>query len=376
VHLGSGQRFRQVLVVTQFTLTVILVAATIVIHRQLNYMQEKDLGFDQDALVYLRIGDMDKKDKLRLRDELRDLQSVHSASLASNSLIDNVNSTSYFDYEGKLEGAGFLITRINTDASYIGTMGMKLIEGRNFDARASDSAAYIVNRTAAKRMGWSPEEALGKTFNLHDVPGPIIGVLEDFHFRPMTAAIEPAVLSYQMYGWYSGILIKVANARSITDIESVYKKYEPLTPAHYNFVDEQLDSQYKLQQTTGTLVMFFSGLAIFVACLGLYGLAAFIAERRTKEIGIRKVLGASVENVSLMLSRDFVSLVIVSVVIACPLAYQLMSTWLQSFVYRVDLSWTFFAFAGLLALSIAAITVLYQAIVAARMNPVNSLRSE
>jgi len=378
LQIGSGRRFRQALVVTQFTLTIILVGATIVIFRQLSYMKEKDLGFDKEALIYLSIGEMDQKDRLRLWDELRELGSVRSASLASNSLIDNVNSTSYFDYEGRTEGDGFLMTRINTDPAYIGTMGMQLVEGRNFDvARKSDSAAFIVNRTAAKRMGWTPQEALGKTFKLHDVSGQIIGVLEDFHFRPMTAAIEPAVLSFQSKGWYSGILIKAGDTgKSIGDIEAVYKKYEPNTPAHYNFVDDQLDRQYKLQQTTGTLVMFFSLLAIFVACLGLYGLAAFTAERRTKEIGIRKALGASVGSVSMLLSRDFVSLVLISIIVACPIAYKLMDGWLQNFVYRVEMDWKFLAVAGLLALSVAVITVLYQAVAVARKNPVHSLRTE
>ncbi|HTF20412.1 MAG TPA: FtsX-like permease family protein, partial [Chryseolinea sp.] len=222
-----------------------------------------------------------------------------------------------------------------------------------------------------------PQEALGKTFKLHDVSGQIIGVLEDFHFRPMTAAIEPAVLSFQSKGWYSGILIKAGDTgKSIGDIEAVYKKYEPNTPAHYNFVDDQLDRQYKLQQTTGTLVMFFSLLAIFVACLGLYGLAAFTAERRTKEIGIRKALGASVGSVSMLLSRDFVSLVLISIIVACPIAYKLMDGWLQNFVYRVEMDWKFLAVAGLLALSVAVITVLYQAVAVARKNPVHSLRTE
>jgi putative ABC transport system permease protein len=374
---GGGQKLRQALVVMQFSLTITLVGATIVIHQQLKFIQSKDLGFEQEELIYLQAKALDRTLLINLRDDLRGLSSVRSASLTSNSLIDVVHSTSAFDWEGKRAEDKLLITRAYVDADYLATTGMRLIAGRNFSGGPSDSSAYIINRTAATQMGWSVDEALGKEFALWHSPGQIIGIIEDFHFRPMTAAIEPLVLSGRADRWYEGIMIKAAQLQTVVaDIEAVYKKYEPETPAHFSFVDQQLAQQYRLQDTTGKLVLFFSSLAIFVACLGLYGLAAFTAERRTKEIGIRRVLGASVRSVSMLLSRNFISLVLMSILIAFPLSWWLSGRWLEDFAYRIDLEWTLFALAGMLALVIAAVTVLSQAFSAANANPVDSLRSE
>jgi putative ABC transport system permease protein len=362
----------------QFTLSVVLVTATIIISKQLSYIEDKDLGFEKEKLIYLNTGDFPSQKTQGLRDELKRYSSIGNASAATNSLVDVINSTVGFSWQGQADGDNFLITELNADPSYIPTTGMRLLTGRNFEeGRRADTASYIINETAAKRMGWRPEEALGKSIAIFQMPGHVIGVVEDFHFRPMTTAIEPFLLMDRNDRYYSGILIRAVQVReALADIAKAYKNFEAGTSPHYNFVDQQLDQQYRLQQTTGKLVLFFSALAILVACLGLYGLAAFTTERRTKEIGIRKVLGASIANVSMLLSKDFVSLVIVSIGLASPLAYFLMRSWLQSFIYRIELSWIFFAIAGLLALSIAAATVLYQAIAAARMNPVTSLRTE
>lgn len=274
----------------------------------------------------------------------------------------------------------FLITRLNADPWYLPTTGMKLISGRNFNPEMpTDTAAYIINESAARRMGWTPVEALEKSFTLYGAKGLIIGVVEDFHFRPMTAAIEPLVFSYMPSRYYSGIMVKAGPNRvkeSITLIEELYKKYDPAISAHFNFVDQQLESQYQYEQRTGKVVFFFSLLAIFVACLGLYGLATFNAERRTKEIGVRKVMGASVMNVGALLSKDSIYLVVLSIIIASPVGYFLMRTWLEGFVYRIELNWLFFVAAGSLPLSIGVLTVFYQAVTAARMDPVKSLRSE
>jgi putative ABC transport system permease protein len=376
----SGRRFRQVLVVTQFTVTVVLVAGSIVIYKQLEFLRNKNLGFDQSKLIYVETGNLAQADIRLLKQDLQRQSSVASASCASNSLVDVINSTFGFEWEGKAPDDKFLITRLNCDPSYLATTGMKVITGRNFDpAISTDTASYLINETAAKRMGWTTSEAIGKTFTIWGKTGHIIGVVEDFHFRPMTAVIEPFVFVYQPDRWYGGILVK-ANSdlvhETIAVIENLYKKYEPATPVHFNFVDQELDNQYRFEQRTGKLVLFFSVLAIFVACLGLYGLATFTTERRTKEIGIRKVMGASVANVSALLSKDFIALIILSILIASPLGYSLMSKWLEGFVYRIELDWLFFLAAGLLPLSIAALTIIYQAMVAARMDPVKSLRAE
>jgi putative ABC transport system permease protein len=257
---------------------------------------------------------------------------------------------------------------------------MKLISGRNFNHELStDTATYIINASAARRMGWTPIEALGKSFTLHGVKGSIVGVVEDFHFRPMTAAIEPLVFMYRPGRYYSGVMVKARPNQvkeSIALIESLYCKYELATPPHYSFVDQQLENQYRVEQRIGKVVFFFSMLAIFVACLGLYGLATFNAERRTKEIGIRKVMGATVMNVGALLSTDFIFLVVLSIIIASPVSYFLVRGWLEGFVYRIELSWLFFLAAGLLPLTIAILTIFLLAVAAAQMNPVKSLRSE
>ena len=378
--IRSGRRFRQVLVVTQFAFTVILVTGSITIYKQLSFLREKELGFDQSQLIYLKTDNLSGAHAELLKLDLQKQSAIIGAASASNSLIDVINSTLAFEWEGKLPEDKFLITRLNVDPWYLSTTGMKIISGRNFDPKIlTDTTAYIINESAARRMGWTPAEALEKTFKRDSDKGMIIGVVEDFHFRPMTKVIEPLVFSYMPRRYYSGIMIKAgANQvdESIALIEELYKKYDPATSAHYSFVDQQLENQYQFEQRTGKVVFFFSMLAIFVACLGLYGLATFNAERRTKEIGIRKVMGASMINVGALLSKDFIYLVALSIVVASPIGYFLMRSWLQGFVYRVELDWRFFAIAGSLPLSIAMLTVLYQATTAARMDPVKSLRSE
>ncbi|HEU5290561.1 MAG TPA: FtsX-like permease family protein [Cyclobacteriaceae bacterium] len=378
--IRSGRRFRHILVVTQFSFTVILVAGSIIIYKQLAFLRDKDLGFDKAQLIYVETDNLSKKQAQLLKLDLQKQSSIIGASSTSNGLIDVINSTVGFEWEGKLPEDKFLITRLNVDPWYLSTARMKLISGRTFNPEIpTDTTAYIINMSAARRMGWTSVEALGKSFTLYGTKGQIIGVVEDFHYRPMTAAIEPLVFSYMPSRYYSGIMVKAGPNQlreSIALIEELYKKYDPATSAHYSFVDEQLENQYQSEQRTGKVVFFFSMLAIFVACLGLYGLATFNAERRTKEIGIRKVMGASVASVGALLSKDFIFLIVLSIIIASPAGYFLMRSWLEVFVYRIELDWFFFAIAGSLPLPIAVLIVFYQAVVAARMDPVKSLRSE
>lgn len=373
--IHSGRRFRQILVVTQFAFTVLLVASAIVIYKQLDFLHNKKLGFDKSQLVYLDTKSLDRSKALLLRQDLQRHSSIAEASLTSNNLIDLINSTTGFEWEGKVPEDKFIITRLNVDPYYLRTTGMKLIAGHNFDE--STTPGYIINRTAVKRMGWTPEKALGKSFTIWGKTGRVIGVVDNFHYRPMTSVIDPLVLMYRPERYYAGIMIKTIQGKSaLKAIEDLYKKYEPTMPAHYGFVDRQLDDQYKLEQRSAEIVFIFSGLAIFVACLGLYGLVVFTAEKRRKEIGIRKVMGASIANLSGLLSMDFIWLVVVSIIIASPIGYYLLHSWLQKFSYRIALEWYYFAEAGLLALLIAAITVLCQSFIAARINLIKILRVE
>lgn len=378
---NSGQTLRRSLVVMQFFFSVVLIIGTIVIYQQLTFLQNKNLGFDQSQLISVKMLFSLRENPQPMKQDLQSLSSIVSVASASNNLIDVNNGTHSIKWEGQTEGDEYLMGLANVDVNYLPTTGMKLLAGRNFDPKISTDtvSAYIINACAAKRMGWTAKEALGKNFTLWDKPGKVIGVIQDFHFHKLTAVIEPFVL----YSWprdiYSTLLVKTQpnqTQEAIRAIEQTYKKYEKQSEVQYEFVNEALQTQYLAEQRTGTIVLYFSILAIFVSCLGLFGLATFTAEQRTKEIGIRKVLGASIAGITALLSSDFLKLVLVAIALAAPVAWYGMNLWLQDFAYRIELQWWMFVGAGVLALLIAFLTVGYQSVRAALANPVNSLKSE
>jgi predicted permease len=380
----SGQFFRRTLVVSQFTLSIILVIGAIVIYKQLTFLQHKNLGFDRSQLLYVRM-----KNELRgpkewlLKNDLQKQNSIAGVAASSSSMIDIVSSTYAIKWEGQKLDDKFVITQINIDPDFLPVTGMSLVAGRNFNAGiiTDSNAAYLINETAARRMGWTPEQAIGKTASLWNREGKVIGVVNDFHFKPLTAAIEP----FMFYYWptsrrpYSYLMVKTKPgqvAQSISAIEKLYKNYERQTAPQYEFVNEGLDKQYRAEQRTGRIVLYFSILAIMVSCLGLFGLATFTASQRIKEIGVRKVLGASVSGIAALLSKDFLKLVMIAIIIASPVAWYAMDRWLENFAYRVTIEWWVFMSAGVIALLIAGLTVSSQAIRAAVANPVKSLRTE
>ena len=378
---NSGQTLRRSLVVMQFFFSVVLIIGTIVIYQQLTFLQNKNLGFDQSQLISVKMMFSLRENPGPMKQDLHNLSSIVNVASASNNLIEVVNGTHSIKWEGQAAGDEFLMGVANVDMNYVPTTGMELLAGRNFDPKITTdtSSAYIINACAAKRMGWTPEEAIGKNFTLWEVPGKVIGVVQDFHFQKLTAVIEPFVL----YTWpkesYSTLLVKTRpgqNQAAISAIEQTYKQYEKQAEVEYEFVDEALQNQYLAEQRTGTVILYFSVLAIFVSCLGLFGLATFTAEQRTKEIGIRKVLGASIAGITALLSSDFLKLVLIAIALAAPVAYYGMNLWLQDFAYRIELQWWMFVLAGILALLIAFLTVSWQSIKAALANPVKSLKSE
>lgn len=378
---GSGQLFRRTLVVTQFTFSVMLVLGAIVIYRQLIFLQDKDLGFEKEQLIFLRLKNQLYEKAALFKADLLAQTSIAGVAAASNNLIDATGSTHSIKWEGQKPDDLFPISHMNIEPDFLETTGMKLIAGRNFDPDlVSDSVSWMINETAAKRMGWTPEDAVGKGLQLWDNRGTVIGVVKDFHFRPMTTAIEPMLFRY----WpgkenYTGFFIKTKpdqTREAIGLIQEVYKTHEPQTTPNYEFVDQSLEHQYRTEQKTGMVVLCFSILAILVSCLGLYGLVTFAAEQRTKEIGIRKVLGATVMGVVNLLAKDFITLVTIAILIASPIAWWAMTQWLKDFAYRIDVEWWMLAISGITAISIALLTVTFQSIKAALMNPVNSLRSE
>ncbi len=377
----SGQLFRRTLVVGQFTMSVILVTGAIVIYRQLIFMQNRNLGFDKSQLLsaWLRPELKAKRDLMKA--DLEQQSSIAQVTLTTGSLTDNGSSTYEFSWEGQATDKGFVITHSNVDPEFLKTTGVKLIAGRNFDSsiKSDTSDAYLINETAVKRMHWTPEQALGKTLTFWGKKGKVIGVVKDFHFRPLTASIEPFLFRYWPDTFYGNFLIKTRpnqTHEAITAIEQIYKKYQSIMPPYYEFVDQSLEELYRTEQRTGRVVLYFSVIAIFVSCLGLFGLVTFTAEQRTKEIGIRKVMGASVSNIVTLISKDFVQLVLLAIIIASPVAWYLMNMWLADFAYKISIEWWYFALSGIMAIGIALLTVSFKAVKAAVANPVKSLRSE
>jgi len=380
--LHSGRLFRQVLVVSQFTLSLILVIGTIVIYRQLNFLQSKDLGFDQAQLLNLKIKTDGALQFNLIKRELLSQSSISAAAATSQTLIDVINSTGMIRWQGQAADQKLMFTSINVDADYLPTSGMQLISGRNFDAKISSDTgkAYLINETASARMGWTPEEAIGKTFSIWDKSGNIVGVIKDFHFKPLTASIEPFVFRYWPSESFQYLLLKLQPHRiqeGINTMEKIYKKFDPKTSIQYDFVNELVDNQYRTQQRSGKVVLYFSILTIFISCLGLFGLVTFSTDQKIKQIGIRKVLGASVQSIVQLLSQDFIKLVLVlAIIMAIPVSIWLMNRWLQGFAYKINMEWWMFASASGLVLTIAFLTLSFQTIKSSMANPVNSLRVE
>ena len=379
-QVRSGQLFRRALVVGQFTLSIVLVISTLFIYRQLAYLQHKNLGFDQAHLLYVRMGGNLRQKAAEFKGEILRLSSVEKAAATTATLVD-VGNENNIEWEGQQPNDEFLISQLNVDPDFMSTVGMKLTGGSNFRPKAAmdTNVTYLVNETAARRMGYSAKSALGKQVKFWGARGAIVGVVRDFHFRPLNVPIAPLILRYAPDNPYFQLLIKTRPGQAqeaIVAVTALYKRYEKEAPLQYGFVDQELDAQYRREQRTGQIVLSFSSLAILISCLGLFGLAAFTAEQRTKEIGVRKVLGASVASIVALLSKDFLKLVFLAIMIASPIAWYAMHVWLQDFAYKIDLEWWVFALAGLLAVGIALLTVSFQSVKAALMNPVKSLRSE
>lgn len=377
----SGISLRQVLVVVQFSLSVILIIGTIVIYQQMSFMRNKNLGFDKSQLISVKMRFSLRTNPGIMKTDLQKEKSIASTSLSTNNLIDVNNGTHAIKWEGQKEEDSFLMSLANVDFDYLKTTGIRLVAGRDFDPKMSTdtSAAFIINESAAKRMGWTPGQALGKMFTLWEYKGQIVGVIQDFHFHKLNAPIEPFVLYSKPKDGFYDLLVKTypnQTREAVAAIENTYKKYEKQIAINYQFVDQALNSQYISEQRTGKMMLYFSVLAILISCFGLLGLVTFSAEQRTKEIGIRKVLGASVSGIIALLSKDFLKLVLIAIFIASPVAWYAMSRWLEDFAYKIDLEWGVFAATSVMAVGIALLTVSFQSVRAALMNPVKSLRSE
>ena len=383
---GSNISFRKVLVVVQFSISIVLIIATAIAFRQLSYMQDKSLGFNKDHIVNLGyVGSLNDSYEA-FKTELLSNTSVQSVSrssrIPSGRLLDAMGSQ--INHGDSLAPTKADIKYILIDEGFVPTFGLKTVAGRNFSKDfAADSVSFVVNEAAVKVLGVkSPEEIPGKQFGYGMRKGQLIGVINDFHFESLHQRILPMVFLMRgdgRAGGYGNLSIKVSGNNipgALAHIEKVWKKFLPEAPYDYTFLDNRFEKLYEAEQKQGTIFTVFSFIAIFIACLGLLGLSAFAISQRVKEIGIRKVLGANAGNIVGLLSKDFLKLVIIAALIAFPVAWLMMSQWLEDFAYRIDIPWWIFIVAGVIAAAVAFVTISFQAIKAANANPVLSLRTE
>jgi predicted permease len=379
-HLTRSSKpfLRKVLVVTQFTIAIVLIVGTIVTAKQLNFIRNKDLGFNREHVISLPMNPVLHESYESFKNEALSHHSIiHVTSAVSRpTQVGNINPVYW---EGRGPEQYEVIKFISCDHDYIKTFEMEMVQGRDFSRDfPSDLQNYIVNEETAKLMGF--ENPVGKLFSIWQNEGQIIGVVKNFHSRPLHNEIEPLVLTLAQNNWgpnYVFLRIRPENiSQTLDDLAKTWKKFAPNYPFDFLFLDDAFEQQYRTDQRTGTIFQYFAILAIFISCLGIFGLAAFTAEQRTKEIGIRKVLGATISGIVSLISREFVMLLTLANLIAWPIAYFLMKRMLNNYAYRTSITVWIFLIAGALAYSIALLTVSYQAFKAARTDPARALRYE
>ncbi len=377
---------KNLLVTIQFVLSVILISSTILISRQLKYINNYDLGYNQANLIYLPLNGEAKNNNEALAQELSKITGVVSLTRTSRVPFYGGNSSWGFDWDGKDPENKVLICNMSADCNYLKTMGIKLSEGSNFpenyneilDLEKVKSPQVILNREAIKRM--KIKDPVGKYFGRSgdDTKGVIAGVTEDFHFESLRRPVEPmAILPlFSNPDYIIARIDPVSFAQTIDEIKKTWSKILPESICEVNFFDDSIKSLYDSEEKISGLFRYFAFIAIFISCIGLFGLSLYIIEQRKKEIGIRKVNGAKTAEVMLLLNKDFVRWVIIAFIIACPIAWIVMRKWLENFAFKTSINWWVFALAGILALFIALLTVSFQSYKAATRNPVEALRYE
>jgi predicted permease len=371
---------RKGLVIFQFTLSVILIVSVLVIYKQIQYIQSSDPGYSKDNVIRF-----DSEGKIQgtedsFVDQLKTIPGVVNATYTNHGIVGRNYGTVGLDWPGKNPNVAGYFEGFGAGYNFIETMGMHMAQGRTYSKNyGSDSSKIILNETAVNAMHL--KNPVGKNIKLYGQDKQIIGVVKDFHFESLHEAVKPAFFDLQGQGsspWFR-IMIRIKSdhqKETIGKIQQMYEAYNPGFPFTVNFLDEAYQKQYETEVRVAILSKYFSGMAIIISCLGLFGLATFTAQKRQKEIGIRKVVGASVSNMALMLSKDFLKLVLVALLIAFPISWWVMSSWLQGFSYRVNIGAGIFLAAGAATILITLITISYQAIKAALMNPVKSLKME
>ncbi|TSD66895.1 FtsX-like permease family protein [Inquilinus sp. KBS0705] len=385
---AGGNLLRKSLVVFQFVVSVFFIIGTLIAGSQLQYMRNLNTGMDRSQVMVLDIGGMGFDQLQPYKNALAQQPGVLGATASYNSPVNVRGGYSINSAEGKTSDFNLPVTATPVERSFIKVMGMKLVAGRDLDLSDEKQVlnqvdslrkySFILNETAVAAMGWKPEQAIGKHIGLNGRVGTIKAVAKDFNYSSLHEKIEPMVV-FPEYSWFGKLLVKTNGrntANTIAAIETQWHKFYPNSPFEYHFLDEEFEAMYKNDQRTGDILKAFTGVTIFISCLGLFGLAVFSTRQRVKEIGIRKVLGAGVGTIVRLISFDFLKLVFIAILISSPLAWYVMHQWLQDFAFRINISWWIFALAGCMAALIAFLTVGYQSVKAALSNPVKSLRSE
>ncbi|HSZ87682.1 MAG TPA: ABC transporter permease [Puia sp.] len=370
---------RKVLVTVQFTVSIALIIGTIVIFRQIQFAKQRPVGYSKAGLISVAINTSELSGHYNtLRNDLLKTGAVENMSESSSPTTSVGAALSGFEWQGKNPNSNPLFGAIGVTHDYGKTIDWQITQGRDFSRDFStDSGAIILNESAVKLIGF--KNPVGKTISYNGIDHKITGVVKDMLMESPYSSVSPTLFIMD-YNWANFITVKIKPEmdahNALAKIEPVFKKYNPVSPFEYKFIDTEFAKKFEAEQNIGNLASFFAALAIFISCLGLFGMASFMAEQRVKEIGVRKVLGASVFNLWGLLSKDFVVMALISFLIATPIAYYFMHNWLQNYQYRTNLSWWIFAFAGIGALLITLFTVSFQAIKAAIANPVKSLRTE
>lgn len=377
----NGAFFRKILVVFQFSISVLLIICITVIMCQMRYVQNTDLGFDKEQSLVVKLDNNAIQDKrLLFKHEVENDPSVISTAFMSGE-PGGFHDVYSFETEA-MPGQKVMYNTEFTDFQFTKTLGLKIIAGRDFSPQyPSDSnEAVLINRTTANKMGLSPDQAIGKwiqSTQRNNERRRVVGVVEDYHYESLRKEIGPIVISTFKDWRVAVIRLKPGNPQeAIARLQKIYAEAAPGYPFEYNFLDATFNDHYKDDVRQGNILTLFSALAIFIACLGLFGLASYTAMKRTKEIGVRKVLGSSVQSVVILLSKDLLKPVVLATLLSIPISWYIMDKWLEGFAYRITLQWWMFAGAALVAIGIALLTVSSQAIKAALTNPVKSLRSE
>ncbi len=375
---GGATIIRKGLVITQFTVSIVFIISTIVVYQQVNHVKNRDLGFEKENLIRLPVNGDVIKNFIPIQQDMLASGKIENIGLNNSEVLSGGNNGSGLEWQGGTDTEDVLISFRYISAGFFETAGMKIIEGRGFDNEIDNANNNVlITETFARLMG--NESALGKKVRRDGDNYTVVGVIKDYLYGDMYGTSDP-VMFFNYHNDARFLYVKsksgLAMSETLAIIEGIMYKHNPAFPFAYKFVDDAFNARFKSERLIGNLSQIFALLAIVISCLGLFGLAAYTAEQRRKEIGVRKVLGSSVAGIVQLLSKDFIRLVLFALLIAGPLAWWMMQNWLESFAYRIEINWWVFAIAGLAAICIALLTVSFQAVKAALVNPVKSLRTE